>query len=215
MTAPTSPVETVEVADLTVSNHPDWFSQHIPVWRAILAPFIGKPRLRFLEIGSFEGRSAVWTLRNILTDLSSTLTCIDTFQSGDDYPAQGLEATFRANLMPWVEQVQFFCGPSGFVLRGRDVPPFNDSIGPRPFHFIYIDGSHVAEDVLEDAVLTWRMLAPGGIMAFDDYRWGETNPPDRRYCPRAGIDAFLATRRPCSFRMLHKDVQVFIQKAVR
>lgn len=40
------------------------------------------------------------------------------------------------------------------------------------FDFYYVDGSHVAPDVMADAVLGWRLLKPGGIMVFDDYEWG-------------------------------------------
>ena len=33
----------------------DWFSRHISVWRALLDPLFGRPDLRALEVGSFEG----------------------------------------------------------------------------------------------------------------------------------------------------------------
>ena len=39
------------------------------------------------------------------------------------------------------------------------------------FDIIYIDGSHAVNDVLEDAVLSFRLLKPEGILIFDDYRW--------------------------------------------
>ena len=34
---------------------------------------------------------------------------------------------------------------------------------------IYIDGSHLAKDVLSDAILSWKLLKPSGVMIFDDY----------------------------------------------
>ena len=36
---------------------------------------------------------------------------------------------------------------------------------------VYVDGSHHARDVLQDAVLAWGLLRPGGYMIFDDYGW--------------------------------------------
>src|SRR3989344_7436900 len=45
----------------------DWFSRHIPLWEKRLAEFRGQPAVHFLEIGSWEGRSAGWLLTNILT----------------------------------------------------------------------------------------------------------------------------------------------------
>ena len=46
----------------------DWFSHNIPSWDIYLNNFKNKPNLNFLEIGSFQGRSTVWLLENILTE---------------------------------------------------------------------------------------------------------------------------------------------------
>jgi len=65
------------------------------------------------------------------------------------------------------------------------------------YDFIYVDGSHLAKDVLIDAVLAWQILEPGGYLAFDDYTWTEkprqeANPLDN---PRLAIDAFYTIFR--------------------
>lgn len=36
------------------------------------------------------------------------------------------------------------------------------------FDLIYVDASHVAIDVLQDAVVCWRLLEVEGILIFDD-----------------------------------------------
>lgn len=62
------------------------------------------------------------------------------------------------------------------------------------FDFIYIDGSHVAPDVLFDAVLSFQLLAKSGVIAFDDYLWITTaHPKDKDYLnhPKIAIDAFV------------------------
>lgn len=41
------------------------------------------------------------------------------------------------------------------------------------FDFIYVDGSHMAADVMFDAVNAFEMLNVGGIMNFDDYMGGK------------------------------------------
>jgi predicted O-methyltransferase YrrM len=60
------------------------------------------------------------------------------------------------------------------------------------FDFIYVDGSHQAPDVLCDAVMSFRLLRPGGIIAFDDYLWQEPLPygADPIRSPKIAIDAF-------------------------
>jgi len=57
------------------------------------------------------------------------------------------------------------------------------------FDMIYIDGSHHAQDVLGDLVLSFNLLEKGGIMICDDYLWAQ-NHPDMRFTPRIAINAF-------------------------
>ena len=58
--------------------------------------------------------------------------------------------------------------------------------------FVYVDGSHEALDVLEDAVISFCLLKIGGIMIFDDYNWNSraalANP---LLHPKPAIDAFV------------------------
>jgi predicted O-methyltransferase YrrM len=87
------------------------------------------------------------------------------------------------------------------------------------FDIIYIDGSHRAKDVLQDSVLAWPLLRPGGILIWDDYQWC---PDDPKYptwdVPGPSIDAFLAayrrelTQLEESPRMHHHGWQIAVQK---
>jgi hypothetical protein len=76
--------------------------------------------------------------------------------------------------------------------------------------FIYIDGSHVAKDVLVDAVLSWDLLKVGSIIIFDDYQWRVKlwNPWAR---PQIAIDAFLQVFEPY-VELRHKEYQVVVKK---
>jgi predicted O-methyltransferase YrrM len=56
------------------------FTDKISAWTNLLSEFKGKPGINYLEIGTFEGRSALWVLENILTHPTSTLTIIDAFE---------------------------------------------------------------------------------------------------------------------------------------
>jgi predicted O-methyltransferase YrrM len=81
-----------------------------------------------------------------------------------------------------------------------------------PFDFydaVYIDGSHAAVDVLEDAVLCFRLVKPGGIMIFDDYGW--SLPNDQRGQPKMAIDSFLSVYEG-RYELLYQAYQVFIKK---
>src|SRR6476660_10129377 len=55
------------------------FTDKISAWTKLLSEFKGKPGINYLEIGTFEGRSALWMLENILTHPTATLTMIYLF----------------------------------------------------------------------------------------------------------------------------------------
>jgi hypothetical protein len=59
----------------------DWFTKNIPVWRRLLAEYVGAPNLHYLEIGVYEGRASIWMLENVLTHETSRLTALDIFTS--------------------------------------------------------------------------------------------------------------------------------------
>lgn len=159
----------------------DWFSHNIPTWEVLLAPLKDQP-VNVLEIGSFEGRSAVWLLENILTHSESTLTCVDPFLTLTEPHVHDplLEARFLSNISSWRERCKIYVGYSVKVLRTIPLVPTYD--------FIYIDGSHMAKDVLQDAVLAFPLLNPGGIMIFDDF--GVQGEKDLSH-PQKGVQAFI------------------------
>lgn len=173
------------------SYQADWFSKYIPDWRLYTESLAGMPDLRFLEVGSFEGLSTVWMLTNILTHPSSKILCVDTFGGSMEHERMSIntttiEETFWHNirLTKAQEKVQVMKGKSQEVLRRL---PFNT------FDLAYIDGSHVATDVLSDAVLTLPLMKHGGIMVFDDYYWDDEPDPLNR--PKMAIDAFLRVNK--------------------
>ena len=53
-------------------------------------------------------------------------------------------------------------------LRGRSqqVLPY---LAGESFDFVYVDGSHLVLDVLQDAAMCWPLIRPGGTLVFDDY----------------------------------------------
>jgi predicted O-methyltransferase YrrM len=182
----------------------DWFSGNIPVWSQCLAKLKDKADLKFLEIGSFQGKSTVWLLENILTNPSSTLTCIDTFEGSIENTEQQkykLFEIFQHNIEPFKNQVEWIRGYSQDAMRSMPRTP--------TFDFIYIDGSHDGPDVLEDSVLAFPMLKPGGVLIWDDYGW--TISPKEVERPKIAIDSFMNVfKEKC--KVLHVGYQVVIEK---
>jgi SAM-dependent methyltransferase len=171
----------------------DWFTEAIPVWEKALEEFRGEPDIHYLEIGVFEGRSVIWALENILTHPTARLTGIDPF-IGDfkNTYVQNIARTGMANKVTTIE------GFSQEALRGLPLASFD---------IVYIDGSHAADDVLEDAVLSWRLLKEGGILIFDDYLWGG-NSAD---FPFPAINVFHRFYGH-HFDVIHNGYQVILKK---
>ena len=193
----------------------DWVSRHLRNWRRHLGRFAGTPGLRFLEIGSWEGRSTCWFLQNILTHPTASITCVDTFSGSplelksNPYLQQAIshiERRFDRNIagLGATKKVIKKKGSSQVILRAM--------LPEETFDVIYIDGSHFAADVIADAVLTWPLLKKKGVLIFDDYRWNciidRKNPLVK---PAPAIDAFLFLFRD-KLEVLGKGRQVCIRK---
>jgi predicted O-methyltransferase YrrM len=186
----------------------DWWSYNVPKWnKFVLPPLADRKELEVLEIGAFEGRSTVWICENMLQNRGSFLTVIDTFQGSPEHEEMGvstknLKQKFEENTKNYKDKISLFVGKSQDILKqpGFDQPWYD---------LIYVDGSHMAQDVLEDATLGFRALKHGGIMVFDDYRWKGGKSEDER--PKKGIDAFYKIYSK-HIKILDLEYQAIIQK---
>ena len=177
----------------------DWFSPNIPVWEAALSSFKGKPDIRYLEIGLYEGRSAIWMLENILTHPTARMTGLDIFDG------RRLKERYFANisLSGAADKVTTIIDYSQVTLRKLPLDSFD---------IVYIDGSHDQNDVFEDAALSWRLLKEGGILIFDDYRWvGYGHDQNDIAVPKVAIDGFYRSFER-QVEVIHNSFQLLLRK---
>jgi predicted O-methyltransferase YrrM len=185
----------------------NWAVEHYHLWATILAPWQEEP-IRILEIGSWEGRSALFFLNYLRY---SSIVCVDTFAGSIEHRAwpvaqknaqlSGIERRFDSNLAQFVGRVEKRKEESLVALGTL-------GIERRQFDLIYVDGSHLAIDVYRDGVLAWPLVVPGGIMIFDDYQRKQGPETD---WPHVGIDAFLDATKGC-YEELHRGRQIAIRK---
>jgi len=170
----------------------DWFTPAIPVWRKVLKDYQGKPDIHYLEVGVFQGRSALWALENILTHPTARMTTVDIM----------INPTYLENLEKSgaSERVVNLEGPSQEVLL---------TLPARSFDIIYIDGSHQGDHVLTDAVLAWGLLREGGTMIFDDYVWNEDWADE--VTPGVAVDTFVTLFRR-SLDVVWREHQLIVRK---
>ncbi|MPZ40739.1 MAG: hypothetical protein GEU95_22350 [Rhizobiales bacterium] len=188
----------------------DWTSWHFPNWMKLLASYHDRP-VRVLEIGSWEGRSALFFL-NFLP--RARLTCIDTFAGGQEHREAAARDATEARALKLLER-RFDANVSAFATRIRKMKANSANalaqlgVEKRRFDIAYIDGGHRATEVYTDAVMTWPLIERGGTVIFDDYQWREM--PERLDNPGPGIDAFLRAIE-WQHRVAHKKYQVAIVK---
>ncbi len=190
-----------------MTEYPNWFAQAAQYnFDAYLTEYAGKDDLTFLQLGVFTGDASVWLCENILTSkIGSTLYDVDTWQGSDEEAHKPMDfvnvydiyraKTDRFHQIQRVTQttVEFLTN-----CKTKDI-----------FDFIYIDADHTTVGVLLDAELSWPLLKSGGIMAFDDYEWGDHLPLHLRAKP--GIDLFLL-RHEGQYDTLVKNNQYWIRK---
>jgi len=124
-----------------------------------------------VEIGSYKGSSA-YALALGAEGRNVKVYCIDTWMGSpgglEEWgPKRGITEAgsflpqFKENLKPFIE-------------KGIIVPLEMSSAGalmvepPLKPHLLFIDGSHVYEDVLFDMTYWWSRLQPGGMMGVHD-----------------------------------------------
>jgi predicted O-methyltransferase YrrM len=135
----------------------DYFSSHAYNFYEILKKF---NKFNYLEIGSFEGNSAMFVARNFL---NSKIYCVDNWQGDEEYynlEFLKIEENFDKNIFEFKNILKFKILSDDF---------FNNN--KIKFDVIYIDGYHKGSQVFKDFKNSWQILNVGGILIFDDYIW--------------------------------------------
>ncbi|TFY59639.1 hypothetical protein EVG20_g7713 [Dentipellis fragilis] len=165
----------------------DWFTFNIDNWKTLF-PRITSPAPRVLEIGSWEGRSAVFLL-NELCKSTGSIVCIDHFDlmHTDAGRERYRKITHNLALTGKTHRVlDYFSFPALVILLEEEM-----SSADPGFDWIYVDGSHEVDDTFLDGELAWRLAKKGAIFIFDDYKWSIELAGGIHH-PKRGIDAFMA-----------------------
>lgn len=171
----------------------DWFSPHIPLWDSVIERL--KPK-RILEIGSFEGRSTCYMIRKAVDYGHVDIACIDTWEGGVEHAGLDfdvVEKNFDHNVQLLLK-AGLLNNVNVYKLKGKSYVELarliTEDFGL--FDLVYIDGSHMASDVLLDATMAFKLLRVDGVLIFDDYQRGEQKELEH---PMIAIDAFTYVNR--------------------
>jgi len=163
----------------------DFFSPNTFDWNDILYRY-KDIKFNYLEIGSFEGISALYILENYP---NAKLVCVDpwlqlspnsgTSEGYEHLKMIDIENNFNTNLSLFHNRYQKYKAKSDeFFLKNK-----------KEFDVIYVDGSHIAHDVLNDCLSSWKILKKNGVMILDDYFWQNYKEIEKN--PATAINEFL------------------------
>lgn len=178
-------------------------------------PYKVKPKagVRILEIGSFEGSSSVWFIEEMVARYGCELHCVDRWLdinpvedmvpgSATSKKAQSRGATMVRAEDRFEENINI---AKAKYLKKKDYKlvktwkgdstsqlcKIHQTHGDRSFDIIYVDGSHEQNQVMIDALLSYKLLDYGGLIVFDDYQ----NSVFPEGSVRVAVDNFFAMNR--------------------
>lgn len=142
----------------------DWFSRNIYFWLKLFKKNnLLEKKIKILEIGSYEGFSAVFILSTLK---NSHLTIVDTFKGGPEQKGVSsfvnLKKKFMNNIKKFNKRLFVHVGSSDsfFQINNKN-----------KFDLIYVDGAHDYKSILKDSVNSFKCLRQSGLLIFDDYFW--------------------------------------------
>ena len=155
---------------------------------------------KYLEIGSFEGSSAIFFSR-FLTN--SNLTCVDIWKGVEELSNidfKVVESNFDKNISKIIfNKITKIKSESEVFFKNNK----------EKFSIIYLDGNHFFQTVINDIEQSWRILEVDGILILDDYEWTYYDEPKQN--PAYAINIFLKKYYK-SLKILNMRQQVVVQK---
>jgi len=149
--------------NLHITTH-KWFVHHAYHWDEVFKEKkLYKKKLKILEIGSFEGLSALFFLYNFP---NSKLTCVDLWKynkQNKNCNFFNVEKKFDNNTKKFKNKLEKFKQSSDSFFKE------NLEYLVNKFDIIYIDGNHNYQFVFRDLKNSFRALKVGGLLIADDF----------------------------------------------
>ena len=145
------------IDDKEITN--DYFSPHSFNFFYYLKNL--KPNFNYLEIGAYEGNSAMFVANNFS---NAKIYCVDNWHKTEEYINHKdffhIENNFDKNVKNFSNIVKFKIDSDNFFLKNK-----------LKFDAIYIDGYHYGPQVYKDCMNAWKFLNINGYLICDDYIW--------------------------------------------
>tara|TARA_B100001057_G_scaffold237399_1_gene237775 strand:+ start:1093 stop:1809 length:717 start_codon:yes stop_codon:yes gene_type:complete len=178
----------------------DYFSINAYYWNSIIKKNFKD--FSYLEVGSWEGNSALYILKNFNT---KRVVCVDIWDlHNDKFKKEHLERykNFKHNLNEFEQDFSFFKNTSDIFFKNNK----------ENFDLIYIDGSHEARQVYKDLLNSWNCLNENGMIICDDYFYGDLYSNENKDIPAVSINKFLNENKKKIKIICVNNTQIFFKK---
>jgi hypothetical protein len=193
-------------------GHKKYFLEAIDYFNNTYAKF-KNDTIKVLEVGTYTGISLINIIKTIPNSIGVGIDKWTNYIEGD-----GLNKVEMLDNMDELEiESSFYKNVAVEGLENRITGIKGDSYEVlfemmkenKMFDFIYIDGSHLSFDCYSDLLISWRLLARGGLLAIDDYLYNAEGAVVDS--PFEGINHFLKKHQH-EVNILHKGYRVFLIK---
>ena len=159
-----------------------------------------KNNFKYLEIGSFEGGSAIFVSNRFK---ESKIFCVDNWLKTEDgysnLDFNEIEKNFDFNIKNYKNIIKIKKTSDDFFLSNTQM-----------FDVIYVDGYHKSSQVFYDCINSWKCLNLNGILICDDYIWNHYSEIKNNPC--FGVNKFLKTLNNRYKILKISNSQIFLQK---
>ena len=156
----------------------------------------------YLEIGSYEGNSAIFVAKNFD---KSKIYCVDNWEQTNEYADHknyySVEKNFDLNIKDYKNVSKIKMSSDDFFLQNR-----------KNFDIVYIDGYHYGPQVLKDCKNAWKYLKNNGYLVCDDYIWNFYKNIEENPC--YAINQFLSEINGYFKIEKISNSQIFIKKLI-
>tara|TARA_Y100000591_G_C21819783_1_gene692938 strand:+ start:454 stop:1146 length:693 start_codon:yes stop_codon:yes gene_type:complete len=169
----------------------DYFSINSYYWKKIINKNF--KNFSYLEIGTFEGSSILFVLKNFLI---KEAICVDVWEDEENFKR------FLSNCNEYKDKFRYFKKTSNnFFLNNKDT-----------FDIIYIDGSHAKSQVLDDIENSWKILNKNGVIICDDFFYGNIYQKVNKDIPIEAVNIFFEINKKKIKVLCVNNNQIFLQK---
>ena len=179
----------------------DYFSINAYYWNKILSKNFKK--FSYLEIGSLEGNSVLYVLKNHLTE---NVVCVDLWDL--DHVLENSKENFDN----FIQNLKEFENKYSYYKKSSD-DFFQEN--NEFFDVIYIDDWHGASQVRKDLNKSWKFLKSEGIIICDDYFYdGDSYRQSDKDIPAPAINTFIKKNKKNLDILCVNNNQIFLKKKI-